>query len=103
MTLGFMDASVGPLRVCDGVLLAGARGCCVERSRRECDAACVPDRPCMAFQATNRNVVASDVKMVLRDVAWRSVPPLRRTLPCIYRESPSAITFAKNTSTAQCV
>ena len=44
MTLGFMDASVGPLRVCDGVLLAGARGCCVERSRRECDAACVPDR-----------------------------------------------------------
>jgi hypothetical protein len=53
--------------------------------------------PCMAFQATNRTVVASDVKMVLRDVAWQSVPPLRRTLPCLYRESPSAIMFAKKT------
>ena len=51
--------------------------------------------PCMAFRATNRTVVASDVKLVLRDVAWRLVPSLRRTLPCLYRESPRAITFAK--------
>ena len=53
----------------------------------------------MAFHPghKNRTVVASDVKMVLRDVTWRSGLPLRRTLPYLYRESPNAIMFAKKT------